>query len=157
MAIDVFAFRASGGEGVTRTCFASTLGCPTLCMAGRLDNLWSLCNPLLAPLTLGCIHLFFNKKTGKTSRTCLSCLARPKGFEPLTFWFVAKHSIQLSYERITLFVLSRWTAYKLYAFVLHLSRVKVKFFRIFSFAANPPFVIYLTNSVEWCKVMFNNR
>ena len=27
-------------------------------------------------------------------------MVRPKGFEPLTFWFVAKHSIQLSYERI---------------------------------------------------------
>ena len=27
-------------------------------------------------------------------------MVRPKGFEPLTFWFVAKYSIQLSYERI---------------------------------------------------------
>ena len=27
-------------------------------------------------------------------------MVRSKGFEPLTFWFVAKHSIQLSYERI---------------------------------------------------------
>ena len=29
-------------------------------------------------------------------------LVRPEGFEPPTFWFVAKHSIQLSYERIFL-------------------------------------------------------
>ena len=28
-------------------------------------------------------------------------LARPKGLEPLTYWFVASHSIQLSYERIS--------------------------------------------------------
>ena len=27
-------------------------------------------------------------------------LARLKGLEPLTYWFVASHSIQLSYKRI---------------------------------------------------------
>ncbi len=27
-------------------------------------------------------------------------MARLEGFEPPTFWFVAKHSIQLSYRRI---------------------------------------------------------
>ena len=27
------------------------------------------------------------------------CLARLKGLEPLTYWFVASHSIQLSYKR----------------------------------------------------------
>ena len=27
-------------------------------------------------------------------------LARCKGLEPLTYWFVASHSIQLSYKRI---------------------------------------------------------
>ena len=29
-------------------------------------------------------------------------LVRLKGFEPPTFWFVAKHSIQLSYSRLSL-------------------------------------------------------
>ena len=27
-------------------------------------------------------------------------MARPEGLEPPTFWFVARHSIQLSYERV---------------------------------------------------------
>jgi hypothetical protein len=31
-------------------------------------------------------------------------LVRLKGFEPPTFWFVAKHSIQLSYSRMSYFV-----------------------------------------------------
>ena len=31
----------------------------------------------------------------------MSFLVRLKGFEPPTFWFVAKHSIQLSYSRIS--------------------------------------------------------
>ena len=35
-------------------------------------------------------------------------LVRSKGFEPLTFWFVAKHSIQLSYERIRYKLIKWW-------------------------------------------------
>ena len=30
-------------------------------------------------------------------------LVRRKGLEPLTYWFVASHSIQLSYQRVTHF------------------------------------------------------
>ena len=37
-------------------------------------------------------------------------MVRLKGFEPPTFWFVAKHSIQLSYSRMSYFVLLSLTA-----------------------------------------------
>ena len=39
-------------------------------------------------------------------------LVREKGFEPPTFWFVAKHSIQLSYSRIPQEKYLSLTAYK---------------------------------------------
>ena len=39
----------------------------------------------------------------------VACL---KGFEPLTFWFVAKHSIRLSYRHMQLF----FNAHILYVF-----------------------------------------
>ena len=36
-------------------------------------------------------------------------MVRPRGFEPLTFWFVAKRSIQLSYGRTCTNVLDQIT------------------------------------------------
>ncbi len=41
----------------------------------------------------------FVLKQKQTGKTCLP-LARRKGFEPLTYWFVASYSIQLSYRHI---------------------------------------------------------
>ena len=40
------------------------------------------------------------KKKPKQSELCFG-LARRKGLEPPTYWFVASHSIQLSYRRIS--------------------------------------------------------
>ena len=45
--------------------------------------------------------LIFEKNQSKRYKAC-SDVVRRKGFEPPTFWFVAKHSIQLSYRRINL-------------------------------------------------------
>ena len=39
----------------------------------------------------------YNKKHHKTCG--VFCLARLEGLEPPTYWFVASHSIQLSYKR----------------------------------------------------------
>ncbi len=42
------------------------------------------------------------KEPAKTQCFCGFFVARLKGLEPLTYWFVASHSIQLSYKRICL-------------------------------------------------------
>ena len=49
------------------------------------------------------IHPIFGKKADTVTDTIVSItvsiMARLKGLEPLTYWFVASHSIQLSYKR----------------------------------------------------------
>ncbi len=40
------------------------------------------------------------KKKNQHRLVLVLLLARPEGLEPPTFWFVARHSIQLSYERV---------------------------------------------------------
>ena len=41
-----------------------------------------------------------NNKKSKVDKSTLDFLVRWKGLEPPTYWFVASHSIQLSYQRI---------------------------------------------------------
>ena len=50
----------------------------------------------------------------------MACL---KGFEPLTFWFVAKHSIRLSYRHMA-FSQGAYTVYRAEAELSMLLRVK---------------------------------
>ena len=54
---------------------------------------------MMASIGIGCIGAVFSKQQNRHRLRCLF-LARLKGFEPLTLWFVAKYSIQLSYKRI---------------------------------------------------------
>ncbi len=41
-------------------------------------------------------------------------MARSRGFEPLTAWFVARYSIQLSYERAMFSILIKANQYQVY-------------------------------------------
>ena len=48
----------------------------------------------------GFFILWGYKKIKTSGKKPLVFMARLKGLEPLTYWFVASHSIQLSYKRI---------------------------------------------------------
>ena len=54
-------------------------------------------------------------------------LARLKGLEPPTYWFVASHSIQLSYKRIFGFAVSIQPIYNIIVFI-EMQEVNCKFF-----------------------------
>ena len=46
---------------------------------------------------------FFLFMQKNTTAIAVVSVARRKGLEPLTYWFVASHSIQLSYRRISVY------------------------------------------------------
>ena len=66
-------------------------------IALRLQAAWALGCSLISPQG---VLVPSNFKSKKATRLGGFCLARLKGLEPLTYWFVASHSIQLSYRRI---------------------------------------------------------
>ena len=85
---------------------------------------------------------FLQDKTKKRQIFLPLFLARLKGFEPLTLWFVAKYSIQLSYKRVFCFAaVSRLPIYnttpfsKSQAFFLIFSNIlsDIFFLRILTF------------------------
>ena len=57
----------------------------------------------------------------------LSILVRPKGLEPLTYWFVASHSIQLSYERKCSILNTRYILPHFMAFVKRFYKLFILF------------------------------
>ena len=90
----------------------------------------------------------------KTPKRLLGCLARRKGLEPLTYWFVASHSIQLSYWRIHLQD-ARVILSHLKAFVKHFLSVLRKFFLFFLFHPLIPFARHLFMSrANWPITLF---
>ena len=58
------------------------------------------------------ISFVMKRKNSSQAIRRLRRVVRLKGFEPPTFWFVAKHSIQLSYSRIPQEKYLSLTAYK---------------------------------------------
>ena len=60
----------------------------------------------------------------------LSILVRPKGLEPLTYWFVASHSIQLSYERKCSILNTRYILPHFMAFVKRFYKLFILFWLI---------------------------
>ena len=84
-------------------------------------------------------------KNKRATKVTLLFLARRKGFEPPTFWFVAKHSIQLSYRRIFTFCRPN---------ILPLQRQKVNsFFKKYQYSLN----LQYHNKRTGCKEQYSDN
>ena len=81
--------------------FFGTLSVPSLSIersTGPFSQIFSLCSKF----GHSCSSPYNpkNNKKSKVDKSTLDFLVRWKGLEPPTYWFVASHSIQLSYQRV---------------------------------------------------------
>ena len=79
------------------------------------------------PLRVRVPLISYPKQISPHFRAGIFVLARLKGLEPPTYWFVASHSIQLSYKRIFGFAVSIQPIYNITVFI-EMQGVNCKFF-----------------------------
>ena len=83
-------------------------------------------------------------------------MVRWKGFEPLTFWFVVRHSIQLSYQRIS-FATVLCGARNILSDSLSIVNAFFKFFWIFFAGPNLPLFGRSVTDQKACSYRSKNK